>query len=255
MTDVSKDRIGSRERSQRASDADGQARTLDAAATSSALTGCARSSAPARPHADRAAFGRGASRSSRITERSATSATWARCTSITMATSASSTSGGGLMNVAVVVPISRAQEIGEGQTEFFEQWIATRPHLAERFVGAERVTPDVRATGPFATASRAARGRRARRWSATRPISSIRSRAKGCTPRFAAASCSRRSSRKPSRHDRSNEKRAFSRATRPGAASGIRRQVEAGANRRHGHRVSLFPQQRCEGSLAQQGHG
>jgi geranylgeranyl reductase family protein len=63
--------------------------------------------------------------------------------------------GGGLMNVAVVVPMARGREIGEGRTEFFEQWIASRPHLAERFVGAERVT-DVRATGPFATASRPA---------------------------------------------------------------------------------------------------
>ena len=63
--------------------------------------------------------------------------------------------GLGLMNVAVVVPISRAQEIAEGRTEFLEQWIAARPHLAERFVGAERVT-DVRATGPFATTSRPA---------------------------------------------------------------------------------------------------
>ncbi len=63
--------------------------------------------------------------------------------------------GRGLMNVAVVVPISRAGEIGEGRTEFLEQWIAERPHLAERFVGAERVT-QVRATGPFATASRPA---------------------------------------------------------------------------------------------------
>jgi flavin-dependent dehydrogenase len=63
--------------------------------------------------------------------------------------------GLGLMNVAVVVPISRAQEIGEGRAEFLEQWIAARPHLAERFVGAERVT-GVRATGPFATTSRPA---------------------------------------------------------------------------------------------------
>ena len=63
--------------------------------------------------------------------------------------------GCGLMNVAVVVPMSRAREIGEGRAEFFEQWIASRPHLAERFVGAERMT-DVRATGPFATASRPA---------------------------------------------------------------------------------------------------
>ena len=63
--------------------------------------------------------------------------------------------GLGLMNVAVVVPISRAREIGEGRTEFLEQWIAKRPYLAERFIGAERVTP-VRATGPFATESRPA---------------------------------------------------------------------------------------------------
>ncbi|MDP9200592.1 MAG: NAD(P)/FAD-dependent oxidoreductase [Gemmatimonadota bacterium] len=63
--------------------------------------------------------------------------------------------GRGLMNVAVVVPMSRAREIGEGRTEFLEQWIATRPYLAERFAGAERVTP-VRATGPFASVSRPA---------------------------------------------------------------------------------------------------
>ena len=62
---------------------------------------------------------------------------------------------GGVMNVAVVVPMSRAREIGEGRTEFLEQWIATRPHLAERFVGAERLAP-VRATGPFASFSRPA---------------------------------------------------------------------------------------------------
>ncbi len=63
--------------------------------------------------------------------------------------------GGGLMNVAVVVPQSRAREFGESPAAFLEQWIATRPHLAERFVGAERVAP-VRATGPFASVSRPA---------------------------------------------------------------------------------------------------
>jgi menaquinone-9 beta-reductase len=62
---------------------------------------------------------------------------------------------GGMMNVAVVVPMTKAREIGAGRTEFFEQWIASRPHLAERFVGAERLTP-VRATGPFASESRQA---------------------------------------------------------------------------------------------------
>jgi menaquinone-9 beta-reductase len=61
--------------------------------------------------------------------------------------------GDGLMNVAVVVPMSRAKELGDDKTEFFEQWIASRPHLAERFAGAERITP-VRATGPFATSTR-----------------------------------------------------------------------------------------------------
>jgi geranylgeranyl reductase family protein len=63
--------------------------------------------------------------------------------------------GGGLTNVAVVVPTSRAREIGEGREEFFERWISSRPHLAKRFVGAERVTP-LRATGPFANVSRPA---------------------------------------------------------------------------------------------------
>jgi len=61
--------------------------------------------------------------------------------------------GDGRMNVAVVVPMSRAKEIGEDKTAFFERWIASRPHLAERFAGAERITP-VRVTGPFANASR-----------------------------------------------------------------------------------------------------
>jgi flavin-dependent dehydrogenase len=61
--------------------------------------------------------------------------------------------GEGNMNVAVVVPMSRAREIGHDKTAFFEEWIASRPHLAERFVGSQRTTP-VSATGPFATASR-----------------------------------------------------------------------------------------------------
>jgi menaquinone-9 beta-reductase len=60
--------------------------------------------------------------------------------------------GEGTMNVAVVVPMSRAREIGDDKTGFFEKWIASRPHLAERFEGSERMT-SVSATGPFATAS------------------------------------------------------------------------------------------------------
>jgi len=63
--------------------------------------------------------------------------------------------GGGKINVAVVIPQSRADKLGDGKTEFFERWIAERPHLARRFESAQRVTP-VRATGPFATASRRA---------------------------------------------------------------------------------------------------
>jgi len=63
--------------------------------------------------------------------------------------------GGGKINVAVVIPQARADKLGDGKTEFFERWIAERPHLARRFESAQRVTP-VRATGPFATASRRA---------------------------------------------------------------------------------------------------
>ncbi|HET7612795.1 MAG TPA: NAD(P)/FAD-dependent oxidoreductase [Gemmatimonadaceae bacterium] len=63
--------------------------------------------------------------------------------------------GGGKFNVAVVIPQSRAEELGDGKTAFFERWIAERPQLARRFASARRVTP-VRATGPFATASRQA---------------------------------------------------------------------------------------------------
>ncbi|HEV7387189.1 MAG TPA: NAD(P)/FAD-dependent oxidoreductase [Gemmatimonadaceae bacterium] len=63
--------------------------------------------------------------------------------------------GSGRMNVAVVIPMSRARQLGEDKAGFFEDWIAARPHLARRFAGAERITP-VRATGPFATSSRRA---------------------------------------------------------------------------------------------------
>jgi menaquinone-9 beta-reductase len=63
--------------------------------------------------------------------------------------------GHGTQNVAVVVPMTRAKELtgAAEKTRFFEQWIQSRPHLADRFTRAERITP-VRATGPFATASR-----------------------------------------------------------------------------------------------------
>lgn len=63
--------------------------------------------------------------------------------------------GGGLINVAIVVPVSRAKELAGARAEFFEEWIDDRPHLRERFAGARQVTP-VRATGPFASAVRRA---------------------------------------------------------------------------------------------------
>jgi len=63
--------------------------------------------------------------------------------------------GGGLVNVALVVPVSRAKDIAGARTEFFEEWIDDRPHLRERFRSAERATA-VRATGPFASAVRRA---------------------------------------------------------------------------------------------------
>jgi menaquinone-9 beta-reductase len=62
--------------------------------------------------------------------------------------------GNGLLNVAVVVPMSTARKIGD-KTAYLEKWIADRPHLAERFKGATRVAP-VRATGPFAAQSSSA---------------------------------------------------------------------------------------------------
>lgn len=61
--------------------------------------------------------------------------------------------GGGLTNVAVVVPVSRAAEVAVDRTEFLESWIAERPHIAAMFTRATRVDP-VRATGPFASSAR-----------------------------------------------------------------------------------------------------
>ena len=61
--------------------------------------------------------------------------------------------GGGLTNVAVVVPVSRASEIAIDRTEFLESWIAERPKIAALFERATRVDP-VRATGPFATTAK-----------------------------------------------------------------------------------------------------
>ena len=63
--------------------------------------------------------------------------------------------GGGLTNVAVVVPARLAHGVGADGDGFVRRWIARSPHLAPRFVHARRATP-VRATGPFASRARRA---------------------------------------------------------------------------------------------------
>jgi len=64
--------------------------------------------------------------------------------------------GGGVVNVAVVVPARRGREIAAaGAAAFFDGWLGARAHLALRFARAERVSP-VLATGPFASHARRA---------------------------------------------------------------------------------------------------
>lgn len=63
--------------------------------------------------------------------------------------------GGGLTNVAVVVPRERAHEASGDAAAFVDEWIRRRSHIAPRFARARRVTP-VLATGPFASAARRA---------------------------------------------------------------------------------------------------
>jgi flavin-dependent dehydrogenase len=63
--------------------------------------------------------------------------------------------GHGATTVALVVPAARARDISPNRAAFLERWIRSRPHLAARFSGAERVSPVV-ATGPFGSNSRRA---------------------------------------------------------------------------------------------------
>jgi flavin-dependent dehydrogenase len=63
--------------------------------------------------------------------------------------------GNGVTTVALVVPASRAHEIGGNRASFLRRWLFAHPHLAPRFAEAERVTP-VEATGPFASHTRRA---------------------------------------------------------------------------------------------------
>jgi geranylgeranyl reductase family protein len=63
--------------------------------------------------------------------------------------------GGGVANVAVVVPTSRARGAAGDPASFVDDWIRRRPHIAPRFARAMRVS-SVLATGPFASRSRRA---------------------------------------------------------------------------------------------------
>jgi flavin-dependent dehydrogenase len=63
--------------------------------------------------------------------------------------------GNGLVNLSIVVPVSRAAEVAVDSTEFFESWIAEHPVLSATLGSATRVGP-VRTTGPFATSARRA---------------------------------------------------------------------------------------------------
>lgn len=61
----------------------------------------------------------------------------------------------GLVNVAIVIPASRAASIHGDLTGFADAWIAKRPHLAPRFARARR-EGGVVATGPFNVRARRA---------------------------------------------------------------------------------------------------
>ncbi|HET9453866.1 MAG TPA: FAD-dependent monooxygenase [Gemmatimonadaceae bacterium] len=63
--------------------------------------------------------------------------------------------GGGVTTVAAVFPASRAREISGGRDAFLDRWLASKPHLRERFAGAEPLhVPS--AIGPFASHARRA---------------------------------------------------------------------------------------------------
>jgi geranylgeranyl reductase family protein len=61
--------------------------------------------------------------------------------------------GHGLTTVALVVPARFARNLAGRKEEFLTAWLAAKPHLAERFGRAQRVTP-IQATGPFASRAR-----------------------------------------------------------------------------------------------------
>ena len=63
--------------------------------------------------------------------------------------------GGGLANVALVVPKARVRSFDTDPADFLDRWLREHAQLADRFAGAERVSK-VSATGPFASAVRRA---------------------------------------------------------------------------------------------------
>lgn len=63
--------------------------------------------------------------------------------------------GDGVINVAVVVPTSRAHEVRGDAEGFLERWIQAHPHLSVRFQDAERIG-GVSAVGPFNSRARVA---------------------------------------------------------------------------------------------------
>jgi flavin-dependent dehydrogenase len=63
--------------------------------------------------------------------------------------------GGGLTNVAMVVPQRALAGLGGDHSGFMERWLLSKPQLAPRIARAERATP-VRAVGPFAQHARRA---------------------------------------------------------------------------------------------------
>ena len=63
--------------------------------------------------------------------------------------------GGGVTTVAAVFPRSRARDIHGDSATFLATWLASKPHLAPRFVDAQPVDM-ARAVGPFASHARRA---------------------------------------------------------------------------------------------------
>ncbi|HEY7898103.1 MAG TPA: NAD(P)/FAD-dependent oxidoreductase [Gemmatimonadaceae bacterium] len=60
--------------------------------------------------------------------------------------------GNGLTNVALVVTARAAREAAADPNAMLDEWLASHPHLSDRFAESERIEP-VRATGPFASST------------------------------------------------------------------------------------------------------